>query len=53
MRDANGNEIIPDHKVVWDPQAQQEIFDTYYWIESPSTTIVRQAQEELWVYESL
>jgi hypothetical protein len=54
MIDPNtGLPIIINHRVVWDPQSQQEIFDTFTWLESPSTPIVRQAQEELWVYKAL
>ncbi len=49
---ANPMELV-DHKVVWDQQSQQEIFDTFTWIESPSTPMVLQAQEELWVYDAL
>jgi hypothetical protein len=51
--DANGNPILVDHKVNWDPASQQAIFETFTWFQAPSTTIVRQAQEELWVYEGL
>ncbi|MCC7085347.1 MAG: hypothetical protein IT427_10105 [Pirellulales bacterium] len=51
--DANGMPVFVDHRVIWDPQSQQTIFDTFTWHETPSIAIIRQAQEELWVYEAL
>jgi hypothetical protein len=53
MVNANGEPILVDRKVIWDQGSQQAIFDTFTWYEAPSTTVLRQAQEELWVYKGL
>lgn len=49
----DGLPVFVDHKVVWDQASQQSIFATFTWFEAPSTAVLRQAQEELWVYEGL
>ena len=41
------------HKVAWAPDSLDAIRQSFDWVLPATTLIVRQAQEELWVYESL
>ena len=36
--------------LVWNPADQQRVFQSFDWVDRPSTTQVLLAQEELWVY---
>lgn len=45
-----GDGLEPREPLVWDPADQQKVFQAFDWIERPTTTQVRLAQEEIWVY---
>jgi hypothetical protein len=49
----NGSPAGPDYRVVWQPASQLEIIEGFNWVKAQSTLVVRQAQEELWVYQAL
>ena len=36
---------------VWEPADQQRVYQSFEWVERPSTTQVLLAQEEIWIYE--
>ena len=45
-----GDGLEPREPLVWDPADQQRVFQSFDWIERPTTTQVLLAQEEIWVY---
>jgi hypothetical protein len=48
---ANPNQPVVDHRVFW--SQINDIQQCFEWDRAPSTLIVKQAQEELWVYKAL
>lgn len=45
-----GDGLEPREPLVWDSADQQKLFQSFDWIERPTTTQVLLAQEEFWVY---
>ncbi len=45
-----GDGLEPREPLVWDSADQQKVFQSFDWIERPTTTQVLLAQEEIWVY---
>jgi hypothetical protein len=45
-----GDGLEPREPLVWDAADQQRVFQSFDWVERPTTTQVLLAQEEVWVY---
>ena len=47
------SDVGGEHSIVWDSGSQRTVQESVEWKQVPSSTEIRRAQEDLWVYEAL